>query len=135
MTGTAQWYAILDVHADSALPDHAGRGGLRRLAMQFEPSQARGAGWSGKSWQGLLDVRGARQNAGQFNYSSAKDAVTGMTRTHRQGVGTLRGHRNYVAFGYIQTRLTQADGRGGGPAPSRRRRQVKAEWRARESRP
>src|SRR5205814_7679581 len=50
---------------------------------------------------------GVRGNAGQVNYSSAKAAVTGMTRTLAKEWGRYAVTVNCVAFGYIQTRLTK----------------------------
>jgi len=56
-----------------------------------------------------------RGNAGQVNYSSAKAAVTGMTRTLAKEWGRYAVTVNCVAFGYIQTRLTKplAEGEAG----------------------
>ena len=56
-----------------------------------------------------------RGNAGQVNYSSAKAAVTGMTRTLAKEWGRYAVTVNCVAFGYVQTRLTKplAEGEAG----------------------
>ena len=50
-----------------------------------------------------------------MNYSSAKAAVTGMTRTLAKEWGRYAVTVNCVAFGYIQTRLTKplAEGEAG----------------------
>jgi 3-oxoacyl-[acyl-carrier protein] reductase len=51
-------------------------------------------------------------NAGQINYSAAKAAVIGMTKSLAKEWGRYAVTVNCVAFGLIQTRLTQplADG-------------------------
>jgi hypothetical protein len=45
-------------------------------------------------------------NAGQANYSAAKAAVVGLTRTMAKEWGQFKINCNAVAFGYIETRLT-----------------------------
>jgi len=47
-------------------------------------------------------------NPGQVNYAAAKAAVTGMTRTLAKEWGRYKVNVNCVAFGYIETRLTEA---------------------------
>jgi 3-oxoacyl-[acyl-carrier protein] reductase len=63
----------------------------------------------------VSSTSGVRGNAGQVNYSSAKAAVTGMTRTLAKEWGRYAVTVNCVAFGYIQTRLTKplAEGEAG----------------------
>jgi len=63
----------------------------------------------------ISSTSGVRGNAGQVNYSSAKAAVTGMTRTLAKEWGRYAVTVNCVAFGYVQTRLTKplAEGEGG----------------------
>jgi 3-oxoacyl-[acyl-carrier protein] reductase len=56
----------------------------------------------------ISSVSGTRGNPGQINYSSAKAAVTGMTRTMAKEWGRYKVNVNCVAFGYINTRLSQA---------------------------
>jgi len=47
-------------------------------------------------------------NAGQANYSSAKAGVIGLTKTMSKEWGRLKVNVNCVAFGHIETRLTEA---------------------------
>ena len=47
-------------------------------------------------------------NAGQANYSAAKAAVVGLTRTMAKEWGQFRVNVNAVAFGFIDTRMTVA---------------------------
>lgn len=56
----------------------------------------------------ISSISGTRGNAGQTNYSSAKAAVVGLTRTLAKEWGRYKVAVNCVAFGLIQTRLTEA---------------------------
>ena len=47
-------------------------------------------------------------NAGQANYSAAKSAVVGLTKTLAKEWGQFKVNSNAVAFGFIDTRLTQS---------------------------
>lgn len=55
----------------------------------------------------ISSVAGLQGNAGQVNYSSAKAALTGMTKTLCREWGRYKVNVNCVAFGFIKTRLTQ----------------------------
>ena len=55
----------------------------------------------------ISSVSGLGGNAGQVNYSAAKAAVVGMTKTLCKEWGRYRVNVNCVAFGFIDTRLTQ----------------------------
>src|SRR4029079_16777271 len=63
----------------------------------------------------VSSTSGTHGNAGPSNYSSANDAVTGLTRQSPKEWGRYAVTVNCVAFGYIQTRLTQplAEGEAG----------------------
>jgi len=54
----------------------------------------------------VTSISGTMGNAGQANYSSAKAAVTGLTKTLAKEWGQFKINVNAVAFGYIETRLT-----------------------------
>jgi len=99
-----QWDAILDVHLKAPFRILRAFAGHLRLAVERE------------SREGLRVVRkvvnisstsGVNGNAGQSNYSAAKAGVTGLTRTLAKEWGRYHVTVNAVAFGYIQTRLTQ----------------------------
>jgi 3-oxoacyl-[acyl-carrier protein] reductase len=51
-------------------------------------------------------------NAGQVNYSAAKAGVVGFTKTLAKEWGGFKINCNAVAFGFIETRLTQAKEKG-----------------------
>jgi 3-oxoacyl-[acyl-carrier protein] reductase len=54
----------------------------------------------------VSSISGTMGNAGQANYSSAKAAVVGLTKTLAKEWGQFKINVNAVAFGYIETRLT-----------------------------
>jgi 3-oxoacyl-[acyl-carrier protein] reductase len=57
----------------------------------------------------ISSMAGTHGNAGQVNYSSAKAALVGMTKTLSKEWGRLKVCVNCVAFGFIETRLTKAN--------------------------
>jgi 3-oxoacyl-[acyl-carrier protein] reductase len=107
-----QWYAIMDVHVTA--PFRILRAFAPYLRSQFEAESKRGERIVRKVVQ-ISSTSGVRGNAGQINYSSAKAAVTGMTRTLAKEWGRYAVTVNCVAFGYVQTRLTKplAEGEAG----------------------
>ena len=60
----------------------------------------------------ISSVSGTMGNAGQANYSSAKAGVTGLTKTIAKEWGQFKVNCNAVAFGFVETRLTQAKEKG-----------------------
>ncbi|WP_286267325.1 SDR family NAD(P)-dependent oxidoreductase [Thalassotalea atypica] len=56
----------------------------------------------------ISSVAGEYGNVGQVNYSSMKSALGGMTKTLSKELGRHKINVNCVAFGVIETRLTQA---------------------------
>jgi 3-oxoacyl-[acyl-carrier protein] reductase len=107
-----QWYAIMDVHVTA--PFRILRAFAPYLREQYEAESKRGQRVVRKVVQ-ISSTSGVRGNAGQVNYSSAKAAVTGMTRTLAKEWGRYAVTVNCIAFGYIQTRLTKplAEGEAG----------------------
>jgi 3-oxoacyl-[acyl-carrier protein] reductase len=63
----------------------------------------------------ISSVSGLGGNPGQVNYSAAKMAVVGMTKTLAKEWGRYRVNVNCVAFGFIQTRMTQPIESGAAP--------------------
>jgi 3-oxoacyl-[acyl-carrier protein] reductase len=55
----------------------------------------------------VSSISGLGGNAGQVNYSAAKAGVVGMTKTLSREWGRMNVNVNCVAFGFIQTRLTE----------------------------
>lgn len=56
----------------------------------------------------VSSTSGTHGNVGQVNYSAAKAAVTGVTKTMCKEWGPFGVRVNTVAYGWINTRLTQA---------------------------
>ena len=56
----------------------------------------------------VSSTSGTFGNAGQANYSSGKAGVVGLTKTVAKEWGQFKVNVNAVAFGFIDTRLTQA---------------------------
>jgi 3-oxoacyl-[acyl-carrier protein] reductase len=56
----------------------------------------------------VSSTSGTFGNAGQANYSAGKAAVVGLTKTVAKEWGQFKVNVNAVAFGFIDTRLTQA---------------------------
>ncbi len=56
----------------------------------------------------VSSISGTMGNAGQANYSSGKAAVVGLTKTLAKEWGQFKINVNAVAFGWIQTRLTDS---------------------------
>ncbi len=54
----------------------------------------------------VSSTSGTFGNAGQANYSAAKSAVVGLTKTLAKEWGQFKINCNAVAFGFIDTRLT-----------------------------
>ena len=107
-----QWYAILDVHMTAPFRI------LRAFAPYLRTAQEDEAKRGVRVVRKVVNVSstsGVNGNAGQVNYSAAKAAIMGMTRTMAKEWGRYQVTVNAVAFGYIQTRLTQplAEGEAG----------------------
>jgi 3-oxoacyl-[acyl-carrier protein] reductase len=54
----------------------------------------------------VSSISGTMGNAGQANYSAAKSAVVGLTKTMAKEWGQFKINVNAVAFGFVETRLT-----------------------------
>ncbi len=99
-----QWQAMLDVHATAPFRI------LRAAAEHFRSSAKREAA-EGKVVQrkvvNISSVSGVLGSATQVAYSAGKMAVVGMTNTLSKEWGRYGVNVNAVAFGFIETRLTQ----------------------------
>ncbi len=56
----------------------------------------------------VSSISGTMGNAGQANYAAAKNGVVGLTKTLAKEWGQFKINVNAVAFGFVDTRLTQA---------------------------
>jgi 3-oxoacyl-[acyl-carrier protein] reductase len=100
-----QWQAMLDVHVTAPFRI------LRAFAPWLREQARRETEVHGRARcrkvVNVSSVSGTRGAATQAAYSAGKAAVTGLTRTLAQEWGRYNVCVNCVAFGHIETRLTQ----------------------------
>jgi 3-oxoacyl-[acyl-carrier protein] reductase len=101
-----QWQAMLDVHLTAPFRIiRAASGYLRETAKREKEEQGRAAA---RKIVNISSTTGTRGNAGQVNYAAGKAGIVGVTRTLAKEWGQFNIQVNAVAFGFIDTRLTQA---------------------------
>jgi 3-oxoacyl-[acyl-carrier protein] reductase len=99
-----QFQAIMDVHVTAPFRIlRAAAEPIRRMAKQ-EAEEGREVF---RKVVNISSVSGLGGNPGQVNYSTAKAAMVGMTKTLCKEWGRYKVNVNCVAFGFIKTRLTQ----------------------------
>jgi 3-oxoacyl-[acyl-carrier protein] reductase len=107
--GDDQWDAILDVHLKAPFR-------ILRAAQPVISKAAKAEKDAGQRVNrkvvNISSVAGLYGNAGQVNYGSAKAGIIGLTRTLAKEWGRYNVSVNAIAFGFIETRLTEvaADG-------------------------
>ena len=99
-----QWYAILDVHLTA--PFRILRAFQQHFRAEVEKERSAGKRIVRKVVN-ISSTSGVNGNAGQSNYSAGKAGIVGLTKTLAKEFGRYDVTVNAVAFGYIQTRLTQ----------------------------
>jgi 3-oxoacyl-[acyl-carrier protein] reductase len=104
-----QWYAMLDVHATAPFRILRAASDFIRSASKKEKDEGRGVN---RKVVNVSSIAGMYGNAGQMGYSAGKAAIVGMTKTMAKEWGRYRVNVNCVAFGLIQTRMTQPVGSG-----------------------
>ncbi len=101
-----QWEAMLAIHLTAPFRlIRAAAPFLRQAAKQEKNAVAR-------KIINISSTTGTRGNAGQINYSAGKAGIIGMTKTMAKEWGRFNIQVNAVAFGFIETRLTQAKEKG-----------------------
>ena len=100
-----QFDAMMDVHVKAPFQILRAAAGFIRPAAKKEAEEGREVF---RKVVNISSVAGTGGNAGQANYSSAKSAVLGLTKTLAKEWGRFKVNVNCVAFGYIETRLTEA---------------------------
>jgi len=104
-----QWSAMLDVHATAPFRIVRAAADYIRDAAKKEKEQGRRVM---RKVVNVSSIAGLYGNAGQLGYSAGKAAVIGMTKALAKEWGRYNVNVNCVAFGYIQTRMTQPIGSG-----------------------
>jgi 3-oxoacyl-[acyl-carrier protein] reductase len=97
-----QWYAMMDVHATGPFRL------LRAAGRHFRQMNKEGKTAEARKVVNVSSISGLYGADTQFSYSAAKSALFGMTRSLAKDWGRYNVTVNCVAFGHIETRLTQA---------------------------
>src|SRR3546814_19933880 len=101
--GDDQFQKMLDVHV--VAPFRILRAAAEPIRLFAKQEAASGAETFRKVVL-ISSMAGTHGNAGQINYSSAKSALVGMTKTMSKDWGRYKVCVNCVAFGFIEPRLT-----------------------------
>jgi len=100
-----QFQAMLDIH--NIVPFRVLRAAAPHLREPAKKEKEEGTEVFRKIVN-VSSISGTFGNAGQANYSSGKSGVVGLTKTMAKEWGQFKINVNAVAFGFIDTRLTQA---------------------------
>lgn len=106
-----QWQAMLDVHLTApfrlvrAAAPHMREVAKTEIAQHGHPLEPR-------CIVNVSSTSGLHGNIGQINYAAGKMGIVGVTKTIAKEWGAFGIRCNAVAFGYIDTRLTQAKEKG-----------------------
>ena len=104
-----QFQAMLDIH--TVVPFRV----TRALAPRWREAAKAERNEGTEVFRKIVNISstsGTMGNAGQANYSAAKAGVTGLTKTVAKEWGQFKINVNAVAFGFVETRLTQAREKG-----------------------
>jgi 3-oxoacyl-[acyl-carrier protein] reductase len=104
-----QWYSILDCHLTA--PFRILRAAQPVIRALSKAEQEAGQEVFRKVVN-ISSIAGTGGNAGQANYSSAKAGILGLTKALSKEWGRMKVNVNAVAFGLINTRLTEATADG-----------------------
>ncbi len=103
-----QWDAILAVHLTAPFK-------LIRACVPYmrEVAKAEKQANGQAEFRKIINVSstsGTRGNLGQSNYSAGKAGIVGLTKTLAKEWGLFNIQVNAIAYGFIDTRLTQSEG-------------------------
>lgn len=101
-----QWQAMLDVH--NTAPFRLIRAAAPHMREIAKEEIAAGQKPAPRCIINVSSTSGLHGNAGQCNYATAKMGIVGLTKTIAKEWGQFGIRCNAVAFGFIETRLTQA---------------------------
>ena len=132
----AQWSAIIDCHLTApfrlirAAAPHMREAARAEVELHGRPND--------RSIVNVSSTSGLHGNIGQVNYAAAKAGIVGLTKTVAKEWGPLGIRSNAVAFGMIDTRMTNAVGEGavsvgGETVPQGLPAHVAAMWASKEN--
>jgi 3-oxoacyl-[acyl-carrier protein] reductase len=101
-----QFQAMLDVHVTAPFRILRAAAEPWRAISKLEAAEGREVI---RKVVNISSMAGTHGNAGQVNYSAAKSALVGVTKTLSKEWGRLKVCVNCVAFGFIETRLTKSN--------------------------
>jgi 3-oxoacyl-[acyl-carrier protein] reductase len=101
-----QWQAMLDVHLTA--PFRIIRAASEYLRETAKREKQESGAAAPRKIVNVSSTTGTRGNAGQANYAAGKAGVVGLTKTLAKEWGQFNIQVNAVAFGFVETRLTQA---------------------------
>jgi 3-oxoacyl-[acyl-carrier protein] reductase len=102
-TSDEQWNAMIDVHLTAPFRM------VRQVVQHWKQLAARANAKATfqRKIVNVSSISGTHGTAGQVAYSSAKAGLIGLTKSLARELGPLGVNVNAVAFGWIETRLTQ----------------------------
>ncbi len=101
-----QFLAMLEIHTVAPFRLLRAAAPILREAAKKEQAEGREVF---RKVVNVTSVSGTMGGVGQANYSSAKAAVVGLTKTLAKEWGPLKINVNAVAFGFVETRMTAPD--------------------------
>ncbi|MBL8130358.1 MAG: SDR family oxidoreductase [Anaerolineae bacterium] len=105
-----QWEAMLRIHLTA--PFKIIRAAIPYMREVAKAEQEDGGAAKARKIVNVSSTTGTRGNIGQTNYAAGKAGIIGLTRTLAKEWGAFNIQVNAVAFGFIETRLTQSDAEG-----------------------
>lgn len=103
-----QWDAMLAVHLTA--PFKIIRACIPYMREQAKKEMADGGQAQARKIVNISSTTGTRGNVGQVNYAAGKAGIIGVTKTLAKEWGRFNIQVNAIAFGMIDTRLTQSEG-------------------------
>lgn len=103
-----QWEAMLAVHLTA--PFRLIRAALPYMRERAKTEKEASGAAQARKIINVSSTTGTRGNVGQTNYAAGKAGIIGLTKTLAKEWGPFNIQVNAVAFGWIDTRLTQSEG-------------------------
>ncbi len=105
-----QWQAMLAIHLTA--PFNLIQACIPYMRDAAKQEIAAGGTAKARKIINISSTSGTRGNVGQANYAAGKAGIIGLSKTLAKEWGAFNIQVNVIAFGYIDTRLTQADEKG-----------------------